>query len=205
MHVTLLLLPVSYLLGSIPTGYWVGLARGVDVRTIGSGNTGATNVFRALGRGFGFLCLAIDMAKGWIAAGVVATWSYSADCPWTLVDNQLLHGVTAILGHTYTCFLRFRGGKGVATSTGVLLAIVPAAVLISVTIWVAVVGFTHYVSLGSLMAANLLPVLVIVLYHARDGFFRLVLVCVVLALFLSYRHRANIGRLLRGEERKTHF
>lgn len=192
----------SYLLGSIPTGYWIGRSRGVDIRKVGSGNIGATNVLRTLGRGWGLLCLCLDLVKGWIAAGVLAALSYSPQSPWTLIDQQLAHGVMAILGHSYTCFLNFRGGKGVATSAGVLAAIAPAGLIISLMIWIAVVAVTRIVSLGSLIAANLLPVCVLILYKEREGFIRLILICIALALLITYRHRGNIKRLLSGEEPK---
>ena len=151
----------AYLLGSIPTGYLVARAKGVDIRSVGSGNIGATNVFRAVGRVAGVAVLAIDLLKG-LAACTALVW---------LVQDHLLPAnsgavrewlalvaaVFAILGHNYTCWLRFKGGKGIATSAGVLIALVPKALLVILIVWILVFALTRYVSLGSIAASVTLP------------------------------------------------
>src|SRR2546429_364518 len=152
---------VAYLLGSIPTGFLVAKARGIDIRTVGSGNIGATNVFRALGTPAGILVLLADALKGWVAVVVVAKLVYRW-LAWT-PDPQgqewlaICAGLAAILGHNYTCWLHFKGGKGIATSAGVVLALVPWALVIILGIWIAVFALTRYVSLASICAAFALP------------------------------------------------
>jgi acyl phosphate:glycerol-3-phosphate acyltransferase len=202
MTQALFLILLSYVVGSIPTGYWIGRLKGIDIRTQGSGNIGATNVFRTLGKGIGVGCLGVDIFKGWFAAGVIAGWAWYPGSGLTWMDTQLLHGVAAILGHSYTCFLKFKGGKGVATSAGVLLAVIPKALLVAILVWVIVVALRRMVSLGSLLSANLLPPLVILFYRTHPDFLKLIWVCVALAILVTYRHRTNIQRLLKGEEHK---
>jgi glycerol-3-phosphate acyltransferase PlsY len=145
---------VGYLLGSIPTGYLVAHAKGVDIRAVGSGNIGATNVMRILGKPAGIFVLFVDALKGWLAVVpmprlVLAAFGLSTDAI-TLETCQIIAGVSAILGHNYTCWLNFKGGKGIATSAGVLLALVPWALLTILTIWILVFAVTKYVSLASL-------------------------------------------------------
>src|SRR5215471_8299879 len=148
---------MSYLLGSIPTGFLVAKARGIDIRTVGSGNIGATNVFRFLGKPAGIFVLFADALKGWLAVVVV-----------TRVVTMILHlpgdqmtqewlaicaGVCAILGHNFTCWLRFKGGKGIATSAGVLTALVPWSLLIILAVWLVVFAVIRYVSVASMAAS----------------------------------------------------
>src|SRR3989442_325060 len=152
---------VAYLLGSIPTGYLVAQARGIDIRTVGSGNIGATNVFRSLGTPAGVVVLLADALKGWLAVVVVARLVYSA-FGWAF-DPQgqewlaICAGLAAILGHNYTCWLHFKGGKGIATTAGVVLALVPWGLLIILGIWIGAFAVTRYVSLASICAALALP------------------------------------------------
>jgi len=144
---------MAYLLGSIPTGFLVAKVSGIDIRSVGSGNIGATNVMRALGRPAGIFVLVIDGLKGYAAcewlAGLLLIWFSSADRE-TL---KIIGGIFAILGHNYTCWLYFKGGKGIATSAGVLAALVPGALLIILSIWIVVFALTRYVSLASLAAS----------------------------------------------------
>src|SRR6267143_568843 len=139
----------AYLLGSIPTGFLVAKARGVDIRKVGSGNIGATNVFRYLGKPAGIFVLLADGLKGWVAVVLVsrllAGWLYPTadvqDREWLAVCA----GLCAVMGHNFTCWLHFKGGKGIATSAGVLVALVPWALVIILSIWILVFAFTRYV------------------------------------------------------------
>ena len=193
---------IAYLLGSIPTGFLVAKARGVDIRTVGSGNIGATNVFRILGKTAGILVLLADATKGWLAVFVVARlvcgWCYPG------ADNQaqewfkLGAGVAAILGHNYTCWLHFKGGKGIATSAGVLVALVPLALLIVLGIWVVVFALSRYVSLASICAAFALPFAAWLVGESLT----MVVVLAGLAVLAICKHKANIKRLMNGTENR---
>src|SRR5215469_8149390 len=152
---------VAYLLGSIPTGFLVGKARGIDIRTVGSGNIGATNALRVLGKPAGISVLLIDGLKGWlaveVAAGLVKSLVYPNAGPVESEWFRITAGIAAILGHNYTCWLNFKGGKGIATSAGVLVALVPWAALIAVGAWILAFILGRYVSLASIIAAFILP------------------------------------------------
>jgi glycerol-3-phosphate acyltransferase PlsY len=190
-----LFLALSYLLGATPTSFWVGRAfYGVDLRTVGSGNLGATNVFRVLGWKAAIPVFLVDVAKGWVPVVGFAHWA-QASFPWTLA-----FGTAAIAGHVFSFWVGFRGGKGVATSAGVFLGLAPVAAAGAVAIWVAVTFSTGYVSLGSIVAAALLPLLIAFTPH-RGGTV-LTVFSVVLASFVVWAHRANVGRLVRGEENR---
>ncbi len=198
----ILTLLIGYLLGSIPTGFLVGKGRGVDIRTVGSGNIGATNVFRILGKTAGAMVLLADAAKGWVAVFVVARliagWSYPNASPQVREWFALLAGVAAILGHNYTCWLHFKGGKGIATSAGVLVALVPLALLMVLGIWVAVFALSRYVSLASICAAFALPFAAWLVGESGT----IIVVIAVLAVLAIYRHKANIKRLMNGTENR---
>ena len=195
-------LVIAYLLGSIPTGFLVAKARGIDIRTQGSGNIGATNVFRILGKTAGILVLLADAAKGWLAVSVVANWvggwSNPAASPVASEWLSLGAGVAAILGHNYTCWLHFKGGKGIATSAGVLVALVPAALLIVLGIWIVVFAVSRYVSLASICAALALPFAAWL--HHESG--TIIIVTSALAALAIYKHKANIKRLMNGTENR---
>src|SRR5215831_14560550 len=152
---------LGYLLGSIPTGFLVAKARALDIRTVGSGNIGATNVFRSLGKAAGILVLLADALKGWAAvalmANVVCQWSDPAASPQARESFRILAGGAAILGHNYTCWLHFRGGKGIATSAGVLIALVWPSLVIILSVWIVVFAISRYVSLASICASFMLP------------------------------------------------
>ncbi|MCL5024564.1 MAG: glycerol-3-phosphate 1-O-acyltransferase PlsY [Nitrospirae bacterium] len=184
-----LLFASAFLAGSIPFGMIVARIRGVDLKKIGSGNIGATNVLRAMGKGPAFFTLAGDVAKGVvpvIAAGFVT-------------GDPLLRGIAgicAILGHDFSLFLRFRGGKGVATSIGVLLAYSPPVALVTATIWLVTIVSTRYSSLGAIISFGLLPVIVLLL----DSTGGKLVISAVITLLLMLRHIDNIKRLLRGSE-----
>ena len=190
----------GYLLGSIPTGFLVAKARGVDIRSVGSGNIGATNVFRFLGRPAGFGVLLFDALKGWLAVFVVPRLAMRllAISP-DLQERefyQIAGGLAAILGHNYTCWLRFKGGKGIATSAGVLVALVPWALLIIFCVWLVVFGLTRYVSLASICAAFTLPFATWL--TGQSG--TLIVVTSLMSLLAIYKHRSNIQRLCQGTE-----
>ena len=191
---------LGYLLGSIPTGFLVAQARGIDIRTIGSGNIGATNVIRALGKPAGILVLLADAFKGWLAVVVlpelVSRIFGTAANDDTREVYSIVGGVCAILGHNYTCWLQFRGGKGIATSAGVLLALVPWAWLIIFVVWVLAFTFTRYVSVASIAAAAALPFAALI---TRESTVK-VLVTAAMSILAIYKHRSNIQRLLAGTE-----
>lgn len=186
----------SYLIGSIPSAYLVGRANGVDLRTVGSGNLGATNVFRTLGWRWGLLVYVADLLKGALpvvllpaAAGVSRGW------PWGVV-----FGIAAIVGHVRPIFLLGKGGgKGVATASGVFLALAPIAAVSACVAFVVTVAVSRYVSLGSLVGAFVLPIVLLIQQQAVTP---LVWVSMAVGAFVFFTHRENIGRLRRGEERK---
>ena len=187
----------AYLIGSIPTAYLVGRANGVDLRTVGSGNLGATNVFRTLGWKWGLFVYLVDVLKGVVPVlWLPAVASVAGGWPWGVV-----FGVIAILGHVRPVFLMGKGGgKGVATASGVFLALAPVAAGCALIAFIITVAVTRYVSLGSLIGALVLPVVLLVQSH---GLSPLVLVSAAIAAFVFWTHRDNIGRLRRGEERRV--
>lgn len=196
MH-PLVALAISYAVGSIPFAYLAGAASGVDLRKQGSGNLGATNVFRVLGWKIGILVFLADALKG---ALPVLLLPPRIAAPGDPVLWALACGVAAIAGHVRPLYLGFRkGGKGVATAAGVFFALAPLPMLVTFVVFVAIVLGTGYVSLGSLVAALLLPLLLLVTHGAGSPLF---IVSVVVACFVYWTHRANIGRLRRGEEHR---
>jgi glycerol-3-phosphate acyltransferase PlsY len=194
---------VSYLLGSIPTGYLVAKAKGVDIRKVGSGNIGATNVFRILGKPAGIFVLSADALKGFLACGLVVKLTVMVLNPnldaGTKRQLEVLAGIAAILGHNYTCFLNFKGGKGIATTAGVLVALVPKALLAVLTIWIIVFGVSRYVSLASIVAAFCLPFAV----WLTGGSTTLIIITAALGTLAIYKHKANIERLRAGTENRV--
>ena len=185
----------AFLLGSIPTGYLVARAKGVDIRQHGSGNIGATNVFRTLGKPLGVFVFVIDALKGFAAVWLALRFGGSSAWP------GILAAVAVIAGHNYTPWLGFKGGKGIATSAGVLLALMPWAVLIIATVWFIVFPISRYVSLASICAAAALPLAVSGLWFAGcDGNAPLLSFSVVISALAIWRHRSNMGRLRNGTE-----
>jgi len=179
----------AYLLGSVPSGYVLGKIAGVDVRTVGSGNVGATNVARAAGKSLGVLTLIFDAAKGFVA--VIAAQRLGLSDAFVA-----LSAIAAFLGHLYPVYLRFKGGKGVATGLGALLALAPMATLVLVVVFVLVVGISRIVSIGSIAAALATPLVL--------WFFQQPPAIVYMGGFIGcmsiVRHRGNIQRLLAGSE-----
>jgi acyl phosphate:glycerol-3-phosphate acyltransferase len=187
----------SYLLGSIPSGFLAGKARGIDIRKEGSGNIGATNVFRILGK---------QALKGWLAVAVVAQLAFVGFGPPTLPPEaapglhnlQIAAGIAAILGHNYTCWLRFKGGKGVATTAGVLIAWLPLPFLVVLATWLVVFALSRYVSLASIAAALALPFATWWL----DGRTTMIVLASLVGALAIYKHRSNIQRLRNGTENR---
>jgi len=192
---------VAYLLGSIPTGFLVAKARGVDIRTVGSGNIGATNAFRVLGKGFGIFVLLMDAFKGWVAVIIAASVVEQLLPGAPLGYLRLTAGVAAILGHNFTCWLNFKGGKGIATSAGVLIALVPTALAIILAIFIILFVTTRYVSIGSIGAAFSLPFAT--WFTTRDV--GLTAVMSAIGALAILKHRKNIQRLLNGTENRIQF
>jgi glycerol-3-phosphate acyltransferase PlsY len=204
----LALIPAAYVVGSIPFGLIVGLAKGTDPRTAGSKNIGATNVGRLLGVKFFLLVFLLDMLKGALptaAAGAVLHF-HAADRTGYLL--WVLVGFAAMLGHMFSCFLKFKGGKGVATSMGVMLGIFPfftVAGLVGVVVWLIGFGLTRIVSVGSIAAATAFPVAYVLIGHARgwpilQTQLPLLVFAILVPVLIIYKHRANISRLLSGTE-----
>lgn len=195
MNPWLLTLSIAYLLGSIPFGYLlVRFVRQQDIRQIGSGNIGATNVLRSGAKGLGIATLLLDLLKGYVA--VLLARHIAPASP----DLAVGAAVAAVLGHVFPVWLRFRGGKGVATALGVFLALVPAAALVALGVFIVIVLFTRYVSLASIIAAAVMPVAGLALTPLRSpvvvsGF-------LLLSLLIIVKHHANIRRLLAGTENR---
>lgn len=192
-----LALALSYVSGSLPFAWLAGKAAGVDLRQQGSGNLGATNVFRVLGWKIGIAVFLADALKGALPVLLLPPRIASPMNPtlWAIAC-----GVAAIAGHVRPLFLRFRkGGKGVATAAGVFFALAPVPMLVTFAVFVAVVLASGYVSLGSLLSAVVLPSLLLLTQGARSPLF---IVSIVIATFVFWTHRANIGRLRRGEEHR---
>ena len=193
---------LSYLLGSIPAGYLAGRIAGIDIRKAGSGNIGATNVTRTLGRRYGYPVFVVDFAKGALAVCVSILLGRQVEPKPTSTEIYgIVAAICCVLGHVFPVWLGFKGGKGVATSAGALFGLMPLAAAIGVGLWVIIFEVTRYVSLASVATAILLPLTVLGLTYARrtDGmalfYFTLCLAAVVI-----FRHRSNLSRLLRGTE-----
>lgn len=182
----------GYLIGSLPTGLIViRLVKGLDIRRVGSGNIGATNVYRVAGLPTALLVLAVDMVKGALPVFLARTW----DRPEVMV---VLAGIAAIMGHNWSMFLRFAGGKGIATSFGVLLALSPPTAAVAASVWAVVAVLTRYSSLASLLAVATVP---LVMWRRAEPAAHLSFGALAL-VFAVYKHKSNIARLLRGQELK---
>ncbi|MBW6521819.1 MAG: glycerol-3-phosphate 1-O-acyltransferase PlsY [Desulfoarculaceae bacterium] len=188
------LILACYLVGAIPFGLLVGRIVGADVRLEGSGNIGATNVGRVLGKKMGALTLVCDVAKGFLPVWVAASL-----LPETAVNREwmvMVCGLATVVGHMFPLYLKFKGGKGVATALGVFLFISPGGVLISLFVFVAAVAVSGYVSVGSLAATALIPLWLWMLGEPPA----ILAVALVIVALIWFQHRSNIGRLRRGEE-----
>lgn len=201
----------AYLLGSIPFGFIAAKVKGIDIRTVGSGNIGATNAMRVLGKPIGITVLLLDAAKGFVAVKFIPPliWDWGAPHDSGLflyfhelsVEHQMkffvLAGVLAVLGHNYTCWLKFKGGKGIATTAGVYLALAPWALLVALVIFILAIVFTKYVSVGSILGAIALPTTVWVM---SPNNLLLGIVTTGLGALAIYKHKSNIQRLMAGTE-----
>ncbi len=202
----ILLLLGSYVLGAVPSALLAGrIARGIDIREHGSGNVGAANAFRVLGAGWGMLVALLDVLKGFIPVWLFA--GYGAEL--SGIDHlhvQLLFGIVAIVGHVFTVFGRFRGGKGVLTALGALIGLIPLEVGVAVFVFIVVFAVSRIVSLGSLSAAFALVVFILFERFVLAKVIRdeLLLTCALLFLFVVITHRSNIRRLVTGTEKPFH-
>lgn len=213
IRITLATLVGAYLLGSIPFGFVVAKAMGVDIRSVGSGNIGATNALRVLGKPAGIFVLLMDALKGYAACAWLAPLIYnwiiphiSGFSPTFAMEPELFQkkietiaGVGAVLGHNYTCWLKFKGGKGIATTAGVYIALAPWALLVGLVTFLLMVLITRYVSVGSISAAIALPATVWVM--SSQNLF-LCIVTTALGVLAIYKHKGNIQRLLAGTENR---
>lgn len=189
MLIFLILTVIAFIIGSVPSGLLIARLKGVDLRKTGSGNIGATNVLRAVGKAPALLTLAGDILKGTLA---VALGGY-------FLDNLLMKGIVglaAIAGHNFSLFLGFKGGKGVATSIGVLILFAPKAALITLALWLGVALMTRYSSLGAIVSFGLLPLNIYLFDYTKEK----LIISVIIASLLLFRHSANIKRLLNGSE-----
>jgi glycerol-3-phosphate acyltransferase PlsY len=198
---TVVVLLLAYLLGSIPSAVWIGKwFHNIDVRQHGSGNAGATNVVRVLGWKTGIPVMIIDVAKGWLAAMLPVLFKLAETDSALITNLQILTGVIAIIGHILPVFAAFRGGKGVATVFGVLLALHPLLTLCCMGIFLVILLITGIVSVSSMSAGVAFPVLLFLIFDTPSVVFKIFSILVAFALIIT--HRKNIGRLLKGEESK---
>lgn len=190
----------AYLIGSLPTGFLMTrIFKGVDIRGAGSKNVGATNVYRVAGKLPGLLTLIIDIGKGVLVVTVITSVYYSFLGEVDYIFFKCLLGLIAICGHIWSVFLKFKGGKGVATTIGVACILAPIPLALSLAVWLIVFIPTNYVSLGSLLFGLSLPIFSLVFNEP----FYVVVFCVIICILNSYKHKDNISRLLKGVENKT--
>ncbi|MDP3789128.1 MAG: glycerol-3-phosphate 1-O-acyltransferase PlsY, partial [Candidatus Omnitrophota bacterium] len=186
----------AYLLGSIPTSYLVGRIKGVDVRQHGSGNIGATNVLRVMGKLPALITLIADIGKGVLAVTAVAIIFYQKNSIINYSVFRALLGLAVIVGHNWTVFLKFKGGKGVATFIGVFMVVFPIGLVIGLIVWLVTVWLTKYVSLGSILMAMIIPIIAAISAARLE----VVILSVTCCIIICYRHKGNISRLLSGKE-----
>lgn len=193
----------AYLLGSIPTGFLVAKARGIDIRSVGSGNIGAANTFRAIGRSAGIFVLIMDALKGFAAVELsyLILRLFGITDPGTAIHYRVVAGIFAVLGHNYTCWLWFKGGKGIATTAGVYLALAPWSVCFGFIAFILGVLITRFTSVGSMLAAIVLTT--VVCLTQQDLTLRIV--TIALCVLAILKHRTNIQRLIAGTENRIDF
>jgi len=199
---------LSYLTGAFPSAVWVGKTfYNLDVREFGSGNAGATNTFRVLGKKAGIPVLLMDVFKGWLAVYYVSFLSNSLVleqcCPEIYFETQLVFGISAVIGHLFPIYTGFRGGKGIATMLGLLIGLHPLAALYSFLVFVIIFLMTKYVSLGSLLASFSFPVIIILFLGSGNSSLNLFAIFVPILSLIT--HQKNVERLIRGEETKVTF
>lgn len=197
----------AYLCGSIPTAVWIGQAfYGIDVREYGSGNAGATNTFRVLGKKAGIAVMLLDILKGWTATNLASLIGLSVTGPHhsvQFVNYQLALGIIAVMGHLFPIFAGFRGGKGIATLFGMILAVHYPAALVCLIVFVVVLLLSKYVSLSSISAGFSFPLSIIFLFHSPLRSIVLYGMCICILILVT--HQKNIERLLKGKEAKVNF
>lgn len=196
--------PLAYLIGSIPSAIWIGrIFHGVDVREHGSGNAGATNVMRVLGVKTGIPVLLFDMLKGWISVQLMSFQDILTRENEAWMIFAVVLGILAVIGHIFPVFAGFRGGKGVATISGVCLSLHPFGTLSALLVFVIVLLLSKYVSLSSISAAISFPVWVIIVFNS--GYISVSLFSIIVAILLIVTHKSNIRRLIDGKEKKASF
>jgi acyl phosphate:glycerol-3-phosphate acyltransferase len=196
---------IAYLIGSIPTSVWIGrFFYNVDVRTRGSGNAGATNTIRVLGYKAGIPVLVFDIFKGWLAVYIgYFFWKDTQQFP-DFIELKIMLAVAAVIGHVFPIYIGFKGGKGIATLLGVGIAIYPLGACISVVIFAIILIMTSYVSVSSITAAIMFPI-VEVLILGHNEYISLIILAICVAIFVPITHRKNIQRLMKGKESKFVF
>jgi len=207
---------LAYLVGSIPTAIIITkLVKGIDIREHGSGNSGGSNVFRVIGWKYGLLTIILDALKGAIAVLLISRL-YLGSFPFpnaTPFDDftlvQIIAGLSAVIGHIWTIFAGFKGGKGIATALGFLITIITVDMLLALAVFVIVVSLSKYISLGSIMAAASIPLILFVrhdLFHATvQGYGTILPFAIAIAFLVMYTHRSNLARLVKGTENKINF
>lgn len=204
LTLAILVATCGYFVGSFPTGYLIGRVAGTDIRRHGSGNIGATNVLRTLGKKYGYAVLLVDALKGFIAVWFGLWLARRLEANTMFVDwFGILGALSSVVGHTFPIWLRFQGGKGVATSGGAMFGLAPVATMLALLIWIAVFEATRYVSVASLAAVVALPVLIgIFLELHLAGSAPIFGLAVLLAVIVCWRHRSNVVRLVQGVEQR---
>src|SRR5215813_1105211 len=192
----------GYLLGSIPFGYFAGRLAGVDIRNCGSGNVGATNVLRTLGKGYGYPVFAADFLKGFAAVKLSVLIAERIRPEWISSEMfGIAAAISSVLGHSFPVWLQFKGGKGVATSAGALFGLAPIAAVIAIAIWILTFLLTRYVSVASVAAAGALPLIILITTWRSQGSGKsLFYPSLCLAALVIWRHRSNLSRLMHGTE-----
>ena len=204
LKVTLAFVAAGYLVGGIPFGFLIGKMRGVDVRTVGSKNIGATNVYRTVGHAWGFLAFFCDFLKGLLPTLAASWFAANGGVGEECADLGVWTGLACVVGHTLTPYMKFRGGKGVATAFGMLMALVPWLVTAAFALFVVTVWASHYISLGSCLAALFLAVMIWVPTPLAAPSLPLKVVMTALGAFVVWKHRSNIARLAKGCENKIY-
>jgi glycerol-3-phosphate acyltransferase PlsY len=197
-----LLILTAYCIGSIPTAVWVSkYFFGIDIRDYGSGNAGATNTFRVLGKRWGSFVMVVDMLKGVLAAFLYLLLPYYLTNEWERTNFMIGLGLAAVVGHIFPIWASFKGGKGVATLMGMVIAIQPLVALCVMGVFVLVLYLTRFVSLSSILASMAFPVFILVIFNEPEPLYRVFALAVALLVILT--HQKNIGRLLQGNESKA--
>ena len=198
----ILLIVIAYLIGSVPTAIWLSKAYyGIDIREYGSGNSGATNTFRVLGPRWGSLVMFVDILKGVVATSLYILLPYYLTDEWERTNFMIGLGLAAVLGHIFPVWADFRGGKGVATLFGMILAIQPLVAACCVGVFILVLYLTRFVSLSSILASVAFAVFILFVFYEQETLYRAFAIAVTMTVLLT--HQKNISRLLRGNESKV--